>query len=389
MKIFKRDPKTGRRLASNHPAYKTASWYCKFIVDGQTYSKSLGTVPSTEANKRAVAWKRAVENARWDLIKNPVRDCPSIAEYLAWYETATLDVQHTSRLNNMRCLRRILRAADLKESAKLEALDESVFNSYRNASLAAVQDSDQLAVASRKRGTNSVTHQAVSIFADETIQAAQDAGMHVPAEHLRALKASLKTRKFKRGTKTEYNPPSDAKIAAALAAWEASEDPTIFLTMGLELAFGLRANEVAQAKWEWLTVREGVPCISGKLKVKAGTGLLVVRALDPFWTTFQTKAKASGWWKDSGPIVEGPTGFNDPSAKVGRLLRSCGWETRLTNHALRAYSGSLVAMRYGIYAAQTWLRHSSVTTTEGHYSHFVKTFQADAPEKVPCKYATA
>jgi hypothetical protein len=35
--------------------------------------------------------------------------------------------------------------------------------------------------------------------------------------------------------------------------------------------------------------------------------------------------------------------------------RGLGWETQKTNHGLRAYAGSQIAMKYGIYEAQTWL----------------------------------
>jgi len=68
---------------------------------------------------------------------------------------------------------------------------------------------------------------------------------------------------------------------------------------------------------------------------------------------------------------------------IGSWLRKLGWETRKTNHALRAYSGSQVAMKYGIYDAQAWLRHSTVKVTEDSYSQIRERLQARQPGRHP------
>jgi integrase len=65
------------------------------------------------------------------------------------------------------------------------------------------------------------------------------------------------------------------------------------------------------------------------------------------------------------------------------------WETMKTNHALRAYAGSQVAMKYGIYDAQCWLRHSTVKVTEQHYSHFIKRFRPADLDTIPARWAQA
>jgi integrase len=69
-------------------------------------------------------------------------------------------------------------------------------------------------------------------------------------------------------------------------------------------------------------------------------------------------------------------------------LRKLGWETRKTNHALRAYSGSQVAIKYGIYDAQAWLRHSTVKVTEDSYSQYVKDFKPANLDDIPARWAT-
>jgi len=73
---------------------------------------------------------------------------------------------------------------------------------------------------------------------------------------------------------------------------------------------------------------------------------------------------------------------------VSAWMRGLGWGTRKTNHALRAYAGSQIAMKYGIYDAQVWLRHSSVTVTEGHYHQYVADFKPANQDDIPARWAT-
>ena len=59
-----------------------------------------------------------------------------------------------------------------------------------------------------------------------------------------------------------------------------------------------------------------------------------------------------------------------------------------TSHALRVYAGCQVAMRYGIYEAQMWLRHSTVKITERNNSHFVSKFKPQELESIAARWAT-
>lgn len=202
--------------------------------------------------------------------------------------------------------------------------------------------------------------------------------------------------RFTRLPRIEYNPPSDDTIQRTLTAWEAVEDRNLFLAIGHELTFGLRAAEVTQARWNWWATRHGYPVLDGKARVKNKTGLIQVRALDPFYTTLRVKALSRGWLilDPSHPsytshVIEGSDSYRADGIEreVSAFLRLHGWQTQKTNHALRAFAGSQVAMKYGIYDAQTWLRHSSVKVTEGHYSHFVRKFKPANPDDLPARWA--
>ena len=73
---------------------------------------------------------------------------------------------------------------------------------------------------------------------------------------------------------------------------------------------------------------------------------------------------------------------------VSTRVRGLGWGTRKTNSAFQADAGSQIAMKYGIYDAQVWLRHSSVTATEGHYQQYVADFKPANQDDIPARWAT-
>jgi integrase len=73
---------------------------------------------------------------------------------------------------------------------------------------------------------------------------------------------------------------------------------------------------------------------------------------------------------------------------VSAFLRGLGWDTGKTNHELRKYAGSQIAMRYGIYDAQCWLRHSTVKVTEQHYTGYVKRFKPADLTTIAAHWAT-
>ena len=148
----------------------------------------------------------------------------------------------------------------------------------------------------------------------------------------------------------------------------------VFLAMGLELCFGLRKNEVRQVRWEWFSQDTYGPVLRGDAMVKNGSGELRLTPLDPFWRIFNRIVDANGWRKTTGLVLEGDTISHTrdyPFAHVGAIVRRCGWTTQKTNHALRDLSASLITTKFGAQKAQWWARHSSVTTTEAHYSRFV------------------
>ena len=200
--------------------------------------------------------------------------------------------------------------------------------------------------------------------------------------------------KFENIPKISYYPPRAEIIHQTLADWEQLTDRDLFLAIGHELAFGLRISEFAQARWNWHAEQNEYPVLDGRGQVKGGTGLVQVRALDPWFTTMKRIAVRNKWWPaklDDALIITGTDAYRKDGLfrSVSHWLRERGWETRKTNHALRAYAGSQIAMKYGIYEAQIWLRHSTVKVTEQHYSHFVAKFKPSDLDSIPARWALA
>ena len=165
----------------------------------------------------------------------------------------------------------------------------------------------------------------------------------------------------------------------------------MFVAIGHELAFGLRRGEIAQARWDWWKAGPGYPVLSGEAQVKSGTGRLRVRALDPWFNLMRARIEAEGWrGEDADYIIPGADNYRneDLFRGIGSWMRQLGWRTKKTNHALRAYAGSQVAMKYELYEAQAWLRHSTIEVTKDHYTQYVKDFKSDNPDDIEARWAT-
>jgi integrase len=176
-----------------------------------------------------------------------------------------------------------------------------------------------------------------------------------------------------------------------LAAWAAAEDADLFLAIGLELSFGLRLGEVRQARWGWLTVRAGVPMLDTSggaeaVHVKNRTGAILVRALDPYWSTLRVRCdRDSLRATPADPVIRRPAAIGNA---VSAFLRRHGWTTTRTNHALRDYAGSQVYMRFSPHDAMTWLRHGNVQVTTDYYTSFVSAAKMIDRDALGIEWAT-
>ena len=365
------------------------AWYLVFQRNGKRHLLALGATKEAaiaSAKVKIQAWSEdRLDVLRRSMERPGEKQFSKLTDFITTALAAPCG-KPLSREDQCAKLRLVVRRAGRDPETATTAIfgDSTAQDYFRHVETEADKITDQKAKA---RFLNS----AISTFigANATITPAKlrhYSNIHFPdlkpfREGL--LKSGLKQNKIVR------NDPSWPLIRSLLREWvalgkRADYAPApcrfefnrrnVFLALGLELCFGLRKNEVRQVRWEWFSSDTYGPVLRGDAMVKNGSGELRLTPLDPFWRIFNRIVDANGWRKKSGPVLEGAAISHTrdyPFAHVGAILRRCGWTTQKTNHALRDLSASLITTKFGAQKAQWWARHSSVTTTEAHYSRFV------------------
>jgi len=374
----------------------SAHYYFRFTFRGKSHSLCLETNDAVEAQRRAKVKHEAVTTAvvtgnytKLSATRTRHEVLATIPALLEAYKTSPCDANPATRHTNSRALLRVVPRATSVSDLTADAA-RKFFAAVNKTALA---EPNQILAASMRRTANTTWRKASSLFTPKCLQHYRTIQIHNPTMDEFASAGNVATFSGRSVPKIEYNPPSDAVIAKTLAAWPllVDLDPDLYLAVGHELAFGLRISEVAQATWSWHQVRSGYPVLDGHAKVKAGTGLIQVRALDPYFTQMQIQIDLQGWRREPEDYIITGTDFYRRVLlfRASSLwLRRLGWDTRMTNHALRALAGGQVAMKYGIYEAQGFLRHTSVKVTEQNYAHFISKFKPENPDELPYRWAT-
>ena len=409
MTLFKRH--AGRYVPEAAANHLPGPWSFKFTHDGRQYFRTTETVDKPLALQVAKAKRKAIIEAiirqnldEYEATKTRHVSAGTIDQILALYPSAPVSASPSTRRANLNALRAILEGhASSCPTSSIAILNRDLWKLWKTAR-ARLADAapDQRAAASIKRSANSIGAMARSIFIPAALEHYRDHGLDTAK--LRDFYDAFDAYKFTDIPARAVQVPSEDAIRSTLADWEKLEDRNLFLAIGHELAFGLRKSEIAQARWNWWTERNGHHVLDTTMEghasscpqTKDRTGLIQVMGLDPWFTTMRLRVERENW--HGGPrsveanyILEGShtlrtdTVFRDVSA----FLRDHGWATQKTNHALRDYAGSLVQMKFGVQAAKTWLRHKGVQVTEGHYSSFVDAFKIADPASIPIEWAVA
>lgn len=404
-RLFKRND-IGREMDPAEEGYRDRSYYFGFSFRGRRYVRCLETADAADAQGRARTKAAEITEQiikghydRLDHTKLRQVSAATIADLETAYKASPVDAETAARKQNFFALRQLLRTAyDLELGAELTLSVSQITNAvgrrwFEHASAKALEATNQADKTTIKRSANSRWGQAKSVFAPKALAVYRATQIHHP--HMEEFVTAGETFKFSKLPATAFNPPPETLIQSTLDAWHKIEDRNLFLAIGFALSFGLRAGELAQAKWSWLTTREGYPVIdslvAGSVDVKNNTGFIQVRALDPWFAILQQRITARQWNTGADDyILSGTLTDRTDNAfrSVSAWLRGLGWNTTKTNHELRKYAGSQVAMKYGIYEAQCWLRHSTVKVTELHYSGYVKRFKPADMNTLPARWAS-
>ena len=355
---------------------RDAPWYLVGAVAGKRMQRSLDTNVADIARQRAVA--SIIEPAlagRWNMVQESKikTHFATVEEVVTAWRGLDLGAGEAHKRAAANALLNVLRRAGHgvpgpESSAILTGVTAGKF--FDAVVRAAGEEADQKAAARVKRSALSVFNQAKAVLQPAALLSYKRAQVNLPDVVEFIAEGDLRRKKFK-GLRIQHEPPDWALIERVLAAWPQIADWNTFAAVGLELAFGLRAGEVAAARWDWFTVREGAWWCWADAAVKNQSGEIHVPALDPFWGVFRARAEAAARWGGGGLVLEGTeTDRTDMTFRqVSAWLRGLGWVKQKTNHALRAYAGAEVAIRWkSLFTAQMWLRHESVMTTERHYT---------------------
>jgi len=333
----------------------------------------------------------------------------------ASYTSSPVDAGTETRKANVLAAKNLLAACGLSAAAntirRADVGDTTARSWFTHAKLRANAEPDPEKKHTIYRTANSWFNQANSLFCMKALDWYRQEGCYSPSFEAFSKTGRMLRFGAKYAPKSPFDPAPDELLAKTLDAWRNLKDEymsfdfirgqdkrkitvrgrDMFMAIGHELAFGLRRAETAQACWGWWSNRPGYPVLDAKAVVKNGTGKIRVRALDPWFTILKRRIDAEGWRGEADEfIIKGCDTYrtDDLFRAIGSWMRNLGWTTRKTNHALRAYSGSQIYMRYEPYEAQAWLRHSSLKVTETYYSQYVKDFKPANLEDLPARWAT-
>lgn len=349
-------------------------WYLVSIIKGRRFHHSLETADAKLAEDRArVKYILPALAGDWERVEAGKLKKPfaTVGEVLAHWVSLDLGAGEAHKRAAANQLRNVLRQAGLvdPDAASTAVLTGATAFAYWDAVQRSAEAMRQVDAARRRRTALSTWNQAKSVLQPAAVVCYQQAGLALPAFGEFLEHGAARIKKVKGLAKGEVAVPDFELMGRLLASWPAL-GWNEFAGVALALAFGLRAGEWAEARWEWFRVRNGRWVIEATAEVKNQSGRIEVRAINPYWATFIERARREGRWQAEGYVLTGSENErqNEVEERISAWMREQGWTAQKTNHAFRAFAGALVVLKWGSDQAREWLRHSSVTTTERHYT---------------------
>jgi integrase len=357
-----------------------ATWSIMLSKHGRRKQRSTGAanIPAAETNAKKLI--DAVLDQRWAALDDSklrrVNVYPPLAEVFEVYINAPIDNSAKTREYNVSEARRVLQyvfgeSFDV-DQARLDIFNADLVRKFFNKALGEVKDMDQDVAQRRKRSMKSWFTHACGLLTPVACEHYRQAGMQVPS--LLEFRDVVKARSFNRVAKVDYHPPAQAIVDATIEGWQTHPDRNLFLAVGLGLAAGLRAYEVSQAKWGWITEHAGRPAIEGKCRVKSTSGTVIVDLIGEYWDIIAARIDADKLkGGDDDFIIDGsPTERTEKVfRRVSAWMRGLGWNTQKTFHEFRALAGCRIAVEEGFTAAAIFTRHSDVSTMQRYYGRYV------------------
>lgn len=402
-----------RRVAANKFLTRSAAgiWYFRRTHWDPAQGKrviesfSLDTRDEKLARARRDAHLRESHGKELDALRGRRRTdadaAATVGEAINLYLSHAREILDKTRDRNAHALLNVCRRAFRTDTAgarkvALSALDAAAVRRFQSSMRADKAPGDFAAQARAATSANSLLTQARSVFAQPAVFRDDNGRARLT---LPDLSAFLKADKLKGETDTAFRPLTEdegAKLLAALDALRAS-NPRLHLAALLMFRCGLRNEEAANVQPEWIERRrDGAAwCRIRRYAHFEPKGTLrdvpippeVLREIDALTPT--TEAPADLYLTTPGMTARQRLDF------VHRALPR--WFATVlptrSPYDLRKHAGSMVALAQGMHAAQKFLGHASITTTEKHYAGLLVELQPTrvaflgsanpAPEETP------
>jgi len=369
----------GRELPdSRHLMLRNGVYYINMRWEGKRIFRSTKMTALSRARKYRSKFVRALMDDRIDALdKSRVQKerGATIGQVIEMYESEARAIGEPGKSTvrqNISTLRRIVRVArKVREPDKqpVSILDRDLVRAYANAVIPEEKAGDSEVVAARRRSVRSDLRQARSVFKrsmrglyeplnlPDTLQGFLDYMVCVDPpvnrdEYTTDERAILRAVK---GEKGEFG-----------SALRERDDKDVYVVWLLAFHLGMRANEIAKARWAWI--------VDGEMEIRERPD----EGFDPKgysgWVPIHDQVMAElvkNKRPDDPYIVPGGSytaRYNSVTRELATWMRAQGWRRNHCAHELRAYRGQRWRDEYGTEVMRDWLRHASEQTGMKHYT---------------------
>ena len=375
---------------------------------GKDIPRTTGTPIADIARKQALTLLKAMFSDTWeeqgDVLRHKAKAQSTVGDLVDLYELQApteLGIAKASAKRNAGQLLRIIELARPQSTGRNLRIEEITDDLAR----------DYIAAA-RKTGRSdssirSSINQARSLFTPRLMylykktlslpnsRSRDIAGQHSYKSRSRAPELGFSISSLNLKTSIEEFVPIPAEIVAKMETEAHGPlrecQPSAYRAYLLMSRLGLRNSEVVAVRKGWFETHNG-------------TRLLVLK--DRPQEAFKLKNSLSGAIGVSdalwGQLTEGlpeqwdylidertmTDRFDAAYRTLNNFIRQFLPDRKKGAYELRKWAGSIVATRSGIYAAQQFLRHRSVKTTESYYATYLKTIHGISADDLSSIYAS-
>lgn len=339
-----------RKFGPDNKPDRAASYYVRFMVRGKPYLWCTKTNDRTLAMIRAKTYRDAIVAKQYHLADamKARNTLPTFADVFDQYKDLPLTVDKATRSKNIAGMKAILAANGLDEDSRVDQLSARLVDTYQRKGLAAKIPATTL---------NSRLRAAKSLFSARAMMSYDNPP---PMEYADDMKRAPSLREPEKLPEL----PEPAMIEHAHRVLPAS--PDVYRCFLLAFYGGLRAGEVAAARWDWLD--GDLIYVGGRDDFHAKSRKWRVVRLAP-----EVVAKLEAAGEKDGPFIAGKYPQRTARRLMAPMLKQLGIKLRNPTHAGRRWAGSMVAANAGLHAAQTMLGHSSPVVTAKAYARVLNT----------------